>query len=98
MGEDFLEKLDKARGFSGAPYVINSGWRCGRHNKEVGGKSDSEHIYGQGADIVADTSTIRFHIVRGLVLAGFKRIGLGKNFIHAGNSLVLPGDVLWHYY
>jgi len=98
MGGDFLERIEKAREISGVPYVITSGWRCVLHNKDVGGKSDSEHIYGQGADIVADTSTIRFHIVRGLLLAGFKRIGLGKNFVHAGNSTVHPTEVLWHYY
>jgi zinc D-Ala-D-Ala carboxypeptidase len=98
MGADFLEKIEKAREISGVPYVITSGWRCGKHNKEIGGKSKSEHIYGQGADIVADTSTIRFHIMRGLILAGFRRIGLGENFIHAGNSIILPGEVLWHYY
>ena len=34
------------------PMRCNSGFRCKRHNAEVGGVEDSQHTYGTAADIV----------------------------------------------
>jgi uncharacterized protein YcbK (DUF882 family) len=33
------------------PIPIESGYRCPVHNKQVGGASDSQHMYGAAADI-----------------------------------------------
>ncbi|GHV34379.1 hypothetical protein FACS1894187_04830 [Synergistales bacterium] len=35
----------------GDPVIVNSGWRCERHNKEVGGAAGSRHKIGCAADI-----------------------------------------------
>lgn len=33
------------------PLVINSGYRCPKHNKAVGGAADSQHLKGTAADV-----------------------------------------------
>ncbi len=35
----------------GMPLTINSGYRCGTHNRAVGGKPNSEHTKGKAVDI-----------------------------------------------
>ena len=44
----WLEGLRRAWG---GPVVVNSGFRCGRHNAEVGGVSNSRHLIGCAADV-----------------------------------------------
>lgn len=34
------------------PIIVSSGFRCPELNRLVGGKSNSQHLYGQAADIV----------------------------------------------
>ena len=40
----------------GATITINSGYRCKKHNKEVGGSQNSQHLLGKAADISAHLS------------------------------------------
>lgn len=44
-------RLQVIRDLFGAPIKINSGYRTPEHNKAVGGKSKSLHLYGMAADI-----------------------------------------------
>ena len=46
---DFI--LDPVREQLGKPIVVNSGYRCERHNKDVGGVRNSQHLRGEAADI-----------------------------------------------
>ena len=48
--------LDPVRGLFGKPIKVNSGYRCEKHNKEVGGAKNSQHLTGQAADIAAEHS------------------------------------------
>ena len=48
--------LDYLRSVFGHPIVINSGWRCPKHNAEVGGAEGSRHLIGIAADIAAPTA------------------------------------------
>ena len=48
---DLLRVLEKIREHFGAPVRVNSGVRCATHNKNVGGASRSQHVYGTAADI-----------------------------------------------
>lgn len=98
--------LDSARHIAGIPFIINSGCRCKKHNKEVDGKIDSEHLIEDekgdkkkctGADIKVKNSHERFLITMALGKVGFNRIGTGKNFIHAGISKTHPQNVEWLY-
>lgn len=38
--------------FGNKPIIINSGWRGVQLNKEIGGASRSQHLFGRAADIV----------------------------------------------
>ena len=101
MQERFMLKLDKARGISGVPYVITKGggYRSPAYNANIGGVEDSAHVWGLAADIAAASSERRFHIMRGLILAGFRRIGVSYDgqFIHADDDDTKPQDVMWGY-
>ena len=97
MQDIFLEKLDLARELSGVPYVINSGYRTPQHNREVGGTPDSSHLTGWAADIRAHSSNRRLLVVKGLIEAGFNRIGVGQNFVHADFDPSKSGNVMWLY-
>ncbi len=44
-----LEELRRAIG--NRPIIINSGYRCSTHNRNVGGAKKSQHLYGKAADI-----------------------------------------------
>ena len=92
-----LFMLDEARSVAGIAFGINSGVRCPKHNREVGGTLDSEHISGEGADIAVTSAWERFTIVSALLKVGFNRIGVGKTFVHAGVSKTKPRPVLWVY-
>ena len=98
MNRDFLEQLDKARELAGVPFVITSGFRCPKHNKEVGGRPNSAHLRGMAADIAVPDNETRFRILYGLIKAGFKRIGIGKNFVHVDIDIVTkPYPRIWLY-
>ena len=45
------EVLDPARQRYGGPVLVNSGYRCPKHNAEVGGVPNSQHMRGEAADI-----------------------------------------------
>lgn len=45
--------LDPLRQAWGKPIVVNSGYRCRRLNKAVGGAATSHHLKGKAADITA---------------------------------------------
>ena len=45
------EVLDPVREKLEMPIVVNSGYRCEKHNKDVGGVRNSQHPRGEAADI-----------------------------------------------
>ena len=49
-------------------------------------------------DIVCNSSDTRWKIVTAAIAFGFRRIGIGKNFIHLDCDDSLPQQVMWHYY
>lgn len=93
-----IDKLDQIREVMGAPLVIASGCRCEAYNKKCGGVDQSAHTMGLAADIATHSSQERFNLL-GKILRGFvfKRIGIGKNFIHVDIDETKPGCVLWLY-
>lgn len=78
----FVDMLEAARNFAGVPFVINSGYRCEKHNKAVGSSADN-HPSGEAADISCTEGPMRMKIIEALIRAGFRRIGFHKSFIHA---------------
>lgn len=89
--------LDNLRVLYGKPMIVNSGYRCEKHNKEVGGKIDSEHPEGDGVDIKVENSNDRFELLFNAINIGIKRIGIAKTFIHLGFSKTKTQEVLWLY-
>lgn len=51
VDEDLLVMLQKIRDHFGKPVYITSAIRCTQHNKNVGGATKSQHLYGTAADI-----------------------------------------------
>ena len=48
---NMVKIADKIRNRIGKPITINSGLRCKTHNENVGGVSNSQHLYGKAADL-----------------------------------------------
>ena len=97
MNKDFLTKLDAARGYADVPFTITSGYRCQKHNSNVGGFKKSSHMKGLAVDIFCPSSSDRFEILQGLMVAGFKRIGSASTFIHADADEDKTQNCMWVY-
>jgi len=93
----FEEMLNIARYHANTAFWMTSVCRCPAHNAIEGGKPTSDHLTGEGGDIVAIKSHKRDKILRGLRAAGFVRIGIAKSFIHAGCNKANPQKVTWVY-
>ena len=49
---ELIDVLEGIRKFTGRPIKINSGHRCKKNNRKVGGAPESMHLTGKAADIV----------------------------------------------
>jgi uncharacterized protein YcbK (DUF882 family) len=90
-----LRALEDLRVLAGnRPITVNSAYRCEKHNAEVGGAQNSQHLYGNAADIVikglppVEVAKLAREIGR------FKGggIGLYRTFVHVD---VGPGPRRW---
>tara|TARA_R110001599_G_C12037655_1_gene640782 strand:+ start:328 stop:786 length:459 start_codon:yes stop_codon:yes gene_type:complete len=97
MDQKFLEKLDYARGNSGIPFKINSGYRTKDWNLKIGGRVGSSHQHGLACDIHCNGSRARALIITALLEVGITRIGIGKTFIHCDVDNKKDQDVFWLY-
>jgi len=95
---ELIEKLDNLRHIYGKPIKINSGYRCPKHNKEIGGSPTSSHLKGLAVDIDIYTSKGRYEILE-LVFKNslFDRIGVAKTFIHLDIDKKKVNKVMWLY-
>jgi hypothetical protein len=96
--------LDPAREKFGKPIIVNSGYRCPKHNKEVGGATNSQHMEGEAADIRPTTNcpnyTNDLKRLRQLIIESrnFDQLIVYPTFLHVswkrrgGNRRT----VLWH--
>lgn len=75
-----LEKVRKKYG----PLTINSGYRCSKHNRTVGGSPNSQHMQGFSADVKLPRGVDIDKFARAFQLAGAKRVGIyrKKRFVH----------------
>ena len=80
-----IAMLERVREHFGAPVSINSGYRTPRHNRRIGGATESRHKYGMAADI-----DVRGHSPREVAdyLATLDPGGLAeyKTFVHCDVS------------
>jgi len=91
----FARRLDRAREKAGVPFKITSGRRTKARNARLGGAKRSSHLTGHGVDLRARSGRVRFAIVRGLILAGFTRIGVYNGHVHVDDDPRLPEPTLW---
>ncbi len=78
---ELVKKLQALRDLIGKPIVITSGYRCPTHNKNVGGVSNSQHVYGKATDIVVDGITPT-KVAEYAENVGFNGIGIYNTFTH----------------
>lgn len=97
MTKKQMDMLLTARIDADIPFVITSGTRCEEHNLYAGGNEYSEHLTGEGTDIRCVFSGHRWIMLKALLKAGFKRIGISTTFIHVGTNKDKPQEVIWKY-
>lgn len=99
LQSELVKLLDKARGHAGIPFAITSGFRTVKQNSKIKGASkNSEHLYGLAADIRVRNGTERKKVIEAGLKAGFRRIGVAKDFVHLGiGTKGYAQDVIWTY-
>ena len=97
MDETFVRMLEMMRISLGEPMVINSGYRCEKHNKKVGGAPNSAHLRGLAVDIKIPNNEYRYRLLKIAILFDIPRIGIGKDFVHLDIDRSLPHPRIWVY-
>lgn len=92
-----LERLDRAREIAGIPFVLSSAYRSPEYDKSKGRSGRGAHTEGKAFDIVCKDDRSRWLIVFSALAVGFKRIGIGRNFIHIDDSCRLESPLIWLY-
>ncbi len=81
--EMHMALLDYMRGELGFPIAINSGHRCAKHNKEVGGKPESMHLLFATDVRPADNDKEKLALIYDSARKfGFRGVGKYDTFIH----------------
>ena len=97
VDEQLVEYVQKIRDHFGKPVNISSGYRCAKHNKNVGGATGSRHAKGQAADIYID-GIAPAEIAKYAESIGIKGIGLYETkadgfFVHVDTR---PSKSFWY--
>jgi len=92
-----LDILEKLRKHLKKPVVINSAYRCVKHNRAIGGVPGSAHIRGYAVDIKALHSATRHRIIDFLLKEGIQRVGVASSFVHFDVDPDKPKPALWTY-
>ena len=80
-----LDGLEALRALAGVPVVVHAGYRCARHNAEVGGVPHSEHTLGLAADIHLPGLSLQQMYEAASSVVEFAAGGIGVydgNFLH----------------
>ncbi len=82
VNPELLELLDKIREEVNEPVYVTSGYRCEKHNEACGGKTKSQHMLGNAADIQVKGLTPKQLSV--LIEEHFSPAGMGvyPTFVH----------------
>lgn len=103
MRSTLLGPLDDLREICGFPFIVNSGYRCERHNRVVKGATNSRHLYGDAVDIGCDARTGRVIVEEALKMGVFTGIGVnlkgGNRFVHLDTRPLDPDTFpfMWSY-
>lgn len=95
IDEDLLQILEDARQKAGIPFIIESAFRCPKHNIQVGGRPLSVHQVGRAVDIRARNGRWRYPMIKAFMKhTDIYRMGVAKSFIHV--DTVKPNESLHH--
>lgn len=97
MDQGTIDMFDKAREIAGVPFIPTSAYRPEEWELKKGRSGKGAHPKRKAIDLKATDSRTRFKIVQALISVGFKRIGIGKTFIHGDDSEELSQEVIWLY-
>ncbi len=84
IDQSLVRDLQTIRDNIGKALKINSGLRCDRYNRSLGGVSRSYHLTGRAADVHCISSIDRHIIVKMALNLGLT-VGVAKTFIHLDN-------------
>lgn len=91
--DEIIKWLEQIRNYYKGPVNITSGYRCKKHNSDVGGNKNSGHINGTAVDITIKTKNgkkvTREEMSKYCESIGISRIGTYKNapyMIHIGTG------------
>lgn len=99
ISKELVEDLEKCRQEYGQAVIINSGYRCLKHNKEIGGANRSQHMEGKAADtrpklLTTDTMDEWIKVLSGT----FKAMGIAQSFIHVDvREMEGSARKVWYY-
>lgn len=84
MDVRLLELLDQLREIVGVPLYVSSGFRCEVHNRNVGGVSNSQHLYGIAVDLLVPEGFTVDELADWCEYVGFDGIGryYDEGFVH----------------
>ena len=78
-----LGYLQKARNHFGKPMIITSGFRTSAHNAKVGGVSNSQHVFGNAADVyIPGVSVLDLYNYFCEIAGNSCGIGIYDTFVH----------------
>lgn len=89
---NLLPLLEQLRTAVGCAININSGYRCGKHNKDVGGEEHSQHTLGTAADVSRADKAPWTDTERLMAEHIFANNGLGTYILPNGRYLWLHCD------
>lgn len=81
MDAETLKIADEIRELNAGPITPNSGARCEKHNKEVGGAEDSQHLIARAMDLPVKNPLSVFKYLTKKYPDKYG-IGLYKTFVH----------------
>lgn len=88
MDDSFMRKMVAFRDILGFALPVNSGFRCPKHNHEVGGVEKSAHAMGLAVDVAVS----RYYMTMALETAlnlGFRGVGLKQHGPDSGRYMHL---------
>lgn len=83
ISEELVKALEELRDLTG-PLFITSGFRCGKHNTDIGGVGGSQHLEGKACDIYSQKHDTKKLAQFAEQIEDFENggIGVAHNFVH----------------
>jgi len=96
ISDILVTRLQSLRDICGHSLSINSGYRCPKHNKAIGGAPNSMHTKGIAVDIsTSGWGADKLHRFLSLAFSlGFNGIGIASNYFHIDVRSVAA---MWKY-